>query len=198
MASRRSHSKVTKLPPALLDAINEAIVKRGATYDELTELVGGWVSKGKIAAEDAPSRAGLARYGRNFLARMEQLTVAREAAKQIVASSGGDGLVMDEAATNLVLNEIMSIFMSRDPEQGLKPGDVAKIAAGLGKLQQSSVMREKIKGEFERRAKDAEKAVNEIQRAGGLTKEHANVIRAKILGIHVDEPGRKSASTAAG
>lgn len=183
---RRAHSKVTKLPPELLDAINEAIVKRGATYDDLTKVVAAWVADGKLAPEHAPSRAGLARYGKNFLARMEQLTVAREAAKQIVASSGGDGLVMDEAATNLVLNEIMSIFMNRDPDDadaGLSPGEVAKIAAGLGKLQSSSVQREKIKTEFEKKVKAAAQSVSGKAKKAGLSKEAIEEIEREVLGI---------------
>lgn len=195
---RRSHSKVSRLATSLRRAIDDAIVKRGATYDELTSLVEGWVRAGKIKKEDAPSRAALGRYGKHALARFEQLDLVREQARAVIAKAEDYGMVLDEAATNLVLNEIMSVFMSRDPGEPMKPGDLARIAAGLGKLQQSSAAREKVKAEFGKRAKAAEKVVNEIQRAGGLTKENANVIRAKILGIHIDEPGRKSSSARAG
>lgn len=182
MAARRAHSKVTKLPPELREAINVAIVQRGATYDELIVLVNGWVRAGKLKAADAPSRAGLARYGKFHLARMEQLAVAREAAKQIVASAGGDGMVLDEAATNLVLNEIMSIFMQRDPEQGLKPGDVARIAAGLGKLQQSSAVREKLKDEFAKRAEAAAKKATGAMKRAGASQQAIEEVEGILMG----------------
>jgi hypothetical protein len=186
MANRRTHSKVAKLAAPLRAAIHDAIVKRGATYDELTALVTGWVRAGKLKAEDAPSRAALGRYGKHALARFEQLDLVREQAKAVVAKAEEYGMVLDEAATNMVLNEIMAIFMSRDPGKPMKPGDLARIAAGLGKLQQSSAAREKVKAEFQKRAGAAAKKVTDIERKGGLSKQDANVIRAKILGVTVN------------
>lgn len=187
MANRRAHSKISKLPPRLRSAIDLAIVKHGKTYDQLVELVEGWVRDGKIAPDEKPSRAALGRYGKHALARLEQLDLVREQAKAVVAKAEEYGMVLDEAATNMVLNEIMSIFMSRDPGKPMKPGDLARIAAGLGKLQQSSAAREKVKSEFEKRAAVAAKKVSDIQRKGGLSKEDANAIRAKILGVPVNE-----------
>lgn len=183
MANRRAHSKVSKLPQRLRAAIDDAIAKRGMTYDKVAAMIEQWIAEGKVNAGEAPSRAGLARYGKNFLARMEQLNVMREQARQIVTSANGDGMVLDEAATNLVLNEIMSIFMARDPEDGIKPGDVARIAAGLGKLQQSSVQREKLKTDFAQRTEAAAKKITAAARKGGLSQDAVDAIRRDILGI---------------
>lgn len=181
--ARRAHSKVTKLPQRLRAAIDTAIAKRGATYDALAAMVEKWIGEGALKPEDAPSRAGLARYGKNFLSRMEQLNAMREQARQIVTSANGDGMVLDEAATNLVLNEIMSIFMARDPEDGIAPGDVARIAAGLGKLQQSSVQREKLKTEFAQRAEAAAKKVSGLAKRAGLSKNTIEQIEREVLGV---------------
>jgi len=183
MAPRRSHSKVSKLPRALVDRLNEAIAKHGYTYDELSKMVDDWIAKGLLAREDAPSRSALGRYGKNFLARMEQLGIMREQAKTIVTEAAGDGLVMEEAAVNLVLNEIMTIFMHSDPEQGMKPADVARIASGLGKLQQSSVRREALKMDFEKRAQAAAKKVTAIGKRAGLSKDTIATIEREVLGI---------------
>lgn len=183
MPNRRAHSKVSKLPAKFRVAIADAIARRGATYDELTELVNGWVRDGKIKPEQAPSRAGLARYGKYYLARMEQLNLVREQARSIVAAADADGMVLDEAATNLVLNEIMSIFMQRDPEQGLKPGDVARIAAGLGKLQQSSAIREKVKSDFAKRAQAAAKKATSAMKRAGASKEAIEQVDKILMGL---------------
>lgn len=180
---RRSHSKVSRLPASLRRAIDNAIVKEGATYDELTALVGGWVHGGKITKEDAPSRAALGRYGKHALARFEQLDLVREQAKAVVAKAEEYGMVLDEAATNLVLNEIMSVFMQRDPGKPMKPGDLARIAAGLGKLQQSSAAREKAKAEFEKRTSAAAKKVAATAKKAGLSKEVIAQIERDVLGI---------------
>lgn len=181
-AKRRAHSKVAQLPPELRDAIHDAITRRGATYDELTVLVGGWVRDGKIGSEAAPSRAGLARYGRNFLARMEQLNAAREQARAVVAKSEEYGMALDEAATNLVLSEIMSIFMSRDAAAPMEPGEIARIAAGLGKLQQSSAAREKVKGEFEKRAEAAAKKATGAMKRAGASQKAIEEVEAILMG----------------
>lgn len=180
---RRSHSKVSRLATSLRRAIDDAIVKRGATYDELTSLVEGWVRAGKIKKEEAPSRAALGRYGKHALARFEQLDLVREQAKAVVAKAEEYGMVLDEAATNLVLNEIMSVFMQRDPGKPMKPADLARIAAGLGKLQSSSAQREKVKGEFEKRAAAAAKKVVATAKKAGLSKATIEQIERDVLGI---------------
>lgn len=179
---RRAHSKVSKLPSRLRTAIDSAIVK-GATYDEVAETVEGWVRTGKLNKDDAPSRAGIARYGKHALARFEQLDLVREQARQVVAKAEEYGMVLDEAATNLVLNEIMSVFMQRDPGEPMKPGDLARIAAGLGKLQSSSAQREKVKGELEKRAATAAKKVTATAKKAGLSKEAIAQIERDVLGI---------------
>lgn len=181
-AKRRAHSKVAQLPPEFREAIHDAIARRGATYDELIVLVNGWVRDGKLPADSAPSRAGLARYGKNFLARMEQLNLAREQARAVVAKSEEYGMALDEAATNLVLSEIMSIFMSRDPGAPMDPGDIARVAAGLGKLQQSSASREKIKTEFEKRAREASKKATGALKRAGASQEAIKEIEGILMG----------------
>lgn len=187
MAMRRTQSKTKRLPKPLLDAVNKAIAKQHFTYDDLTRLIAEAVRDGKIKPDEAPSRSGLHRYGQQYLDKMEQLVMVREQAKVIVNEAGGDGLVMEEAAVNLVLNEIITIMMATDSEKGMKPGDVAKIASGLGKLQQSSVNREKIKTEFKKEAQARAKAVAKDSvkkmKKAGLSGKAIAEIEQNILGI---------------
>lgn len=181
MATRRRHSKVGQLPQALRDAIHNAIAA-GKTYDALAEMVGAWVAKGKVDPAAAPSRAAVARYGKHYMARMEQLQLVREQARSIVSAAGSDGMALDEAATNLVLNEIMSIFMSRDPKDGVPAADVARIAAGLGKLQSSSVQREKLKTDFETRAKNAAQQASKVMKKNGLSQKAIDEVEQILMG----------------
>lgn len=181
MTSRRRHSKVGQLPHALREAIHSAITA-GKTYDELAGMVDAWVAQGAVAPAAAPSRAAVARYGKHYMARMEQLHLVREQAKSIVAAAGTDGMALDEAATNLVLNEIMSIFMSRDPKDGVPAADVARIAAGLGKLQSSSVQREKLKTDFETRAAAAAKKAAGVMKRAGASQKTIDEIEGILMG----------------
>ncbi len=179
--TRRRHSKVGQLPSTLRDAIHSAIAA-GKTYDELAGMVDAWVAQGVVAPAAAPSRAAVARYGKHYMARMEQLQLVREQARSIVSAAGSDGMALDEAATNLVLNEIMSIFMSRDPKDGVPAADVARIAAGLGKLQSSSVQREKLKTDFETRAKNAAQAATTVMRKAGISKTAIAEVEQILMG----------------
>jgi hypothetical protein len=73
--------------------------------------------------------------------------------------------------------------MARDPEDGIAPADVARIAAGLGKLQSSSVQREKLKTDFAQRAAAAAKKVSGMAKKAGLSKLTIEQIEREVLGV---------------
>lgn len=181
--NRRAHSKVLKLPPRFRDAIRDALVKHGKTYDELAELVESWVRDGKIKPEEKPSRAALARFGKRELARLEQFEHTREYAKAVIAKTDEYGMALDEAAANHLLNELIAIFMKLDPHKPMDPTDLARLMAGFGKLQQSSAAREKVKAEFEKRAAAVAKKVTATAKKAGLSKEAIAQIERDVLGM---------------
>lgn len=183
MANRRAHSKVTKLSPRFRDAIRDALVKHGKTYDELAELVEEWVRDGQIKPEEKPSRAAIARFGKRELQRLEQFEHTREYAKAVIAKTDEYGMALDEAAANHLLNELIATFMKLDPNKPMDPADLARLMTGLGKLQQSSAAREKIKGEFEKRAAVAAKKVVATAKKAGLSKAAIEQIERDVLGI---------------
>jgi DNA-binding transcriptional regulator YhcF (GntR family) len=182
MASRRTHSKVMKLPPRLRDAIRDALVKHGKNYDQVAELVEQWVAAGEIKPEDKPSRSGIARFGKLELARLEQLEHTREYARAVVAKADEYGMALDEAASNTLLNELMSIFMKRSPDQPMDPGELARIMTGLGKLQQSSAAREKMKTEFQKRIEAATKKATGAMKRAGLSKTAIAEVEGILMG----------------
>lgn len=182
MANRRAHSKVSQLPPRFRDAIRDALVKHGKTYDELADLVEQWVKDGELAPEQAPSRAGIARFGRNELARLEKVELTREYAKAVIAKVDEYGMTLDEAATNTLLSELMAIMMKLDPETPMAPTDLARLMAGLGKLQQSSAAREKMKTEFAKRAQEASKKATTALKRAGASKQTIEHIEGILMG----------------
>ena len=182
MKSRRAHSKVTQLPANLVAAINQAMVC-GKTYTEIAVMISGWIAEGQIDKTAAPSRSGVGRYGKDFLTRMEILSRVREQAKAIVTQADGDGLVLEEAASNLALNEIITVLMRADPEVGLKASEVAFIATAIGKLQSSSVQREKLKTDFATRAREAVKKITATAVKAGVSQETIAQIERDVLKI---------------
>lgn len=184
MSERRRHSKVVRLPVAIRDAVNTLIVS-GKTIDEVLTHLRLLADQGEIPTEALPSRSGVGRYAKGFIARLEKMDLVREQAKTIVERAEGQGLVVEEAAVSLVLNEIMTILM---PEDGkLSPKTVASVALALSKLQSSSATRERAKIEIRkdlaRRAVVAAKEVGKMAKSQGLSANAVDEIKKKILGI---------------
>lgn len=184
MTERRRHSKVTQLPAEIRDAVN-ALLIGGKTIREVVEYLGQMVESGAIKPGDKPSKSSIGRYSTGFLARLDKMDLVREQAKVIVDRAEGQGLVVEEAAVSLVLNEIMNILM---PEKGeVNPKVVASVALALAKLQSSSSTRERAKIEIRKdmakRAAQAAKEVGKLAKSQGLSANAVDEIKKKILGI---------------
>ena len=102
MANRR-HSKVVK--QAEIRKVVDSLFVQGVTIEKIVAHLKTLAVKGIIAHEDVPSKSSVGRYGKNFMSRLERMDLVREQAKVIVERAQGDGLVMEEAAVSLVLNE---------------------------------------------------------------------------------------------
>lgn len=183
MSERRRHSKVVKLPVAIRDAVNNLIVS-GKTIDDVLTHLRLLVDQGEIPTEALPSRSGVGRYAKGFIARLEKMDLVREQAKTIVERAEGQGLVVEEAAVSLVLNEIMTILM---PEQGIvDPKVVASVAMALAKLQSSSATRERAKIEIRKdmavRAKMAVTAIKKSNIDGSERKRLVEEVDKILLG----------------
>lgn len=185
MTERRKHSKVTKLPPAIRDAVHGLLLS-GKTIDEVIAYLRGMVAQKELAPGEVPSRSGVGRYSQGFIARMERMDLVREQAKAIVERAEGQGLVVEEAAVSLVLNEIMTILMP-EKEGDIQPKVVASVAMALAKLQSSSATRERAKIEIRkdmaRRAAVTAKEVGRLAKSQGLSANAVDEIKKKILGI---------------
>jgi len=184
--ARRKHSKVSKLPQDVRDKVHGLILD-GKTYEQIIQHLDGMVQEGVIEKEQVPSDSSLSRYTPGFLAKLERSKIAKDQAREIVRNAEGEGLVLEEAAVNLVLNEIMGILIPEDPDKALNPKALASIAISLAKLQSSSSVRERakisVKREIERKVKAAAKQVDKLAKTKGLSKDTVSEINRQILGI---------------
>lgn len=184
MTERRKHSKVAQLPPAIRGAVHGLLIS-GKTIDEVIGHLKAMVSKQELAPGEAPSRSSVGRYAKGFLARMEKMDLVREQAKAIVERAEGQGLVVEEAAVSLVLNEIMTILMP-EKKGNVQPKVVASVAMALAKLQSSSATRERAKIEIRKdmaaRAKTAVEAIKKSKIDGSERKRLVEEVNGILLG----------------
>lgn len=152
MKNRRSHSKISTYPVELVDAINQEIVK-GRTYRQIAD----WLNeKGKEI-----SHVAVANYGKNFLSKLEQLKAVKEQAKAIVAETGdGPATEMAEAANQLAIQMIMETLM--EVEKGkLEKEKLTDVLKALAQLEKSSVAREGLKLQYQKKFDSVFKKVRE-------------------------------------
>ena len=102
--NQRSHSKISKLPASVREAVDKLILS-GKTYDEIAEHL-------SHMGEDI-SRSSVGRYGQKFLAKMEKLQIFRDQARAVVDTAGDrPALEIAEAANQMALSAIMEAVMA--------------------------------------------------------------------------------------
>lgn len=171
MGNRR-HSKVSKLPRELRDAVYEKHLE-GHTYQAITD----WL---KQMGQDI-SRSAVARDLKDYQANLERVKISREHATAIVAEAGAKGaLAMEEAAAVVAVERIMNFLISLP---GIEGEEASKVMMALARLQASSVQRERLKMDFKDKAAEAAEAVGKMAKAEGLSDELAEQIKKKILGV---------------
>lgn len=142
MNKRRSHHKIGSFPDALQEAVNRKLVE-GFTYEEVTDFLNG--SGMKIG------KSSVARYGKDFLSRLEQLKVVKEQARAIVVESGdAPATEMAEAANQLAIQMIMEILMEADKGR-LEKEKLTNVLRALAQLEKSSVARETLKLQWKKK-----------------------------------------------
>ncbi len=166
---RRKHFKIDQLPDELVEAIHQKLVD-GWTYRDLAE----WLKQ-----QGQPiSKSSVARYGKDFLARLEALKAAREKAKAIVeAHPDAPATEMVEAANQLAVQLILETLMQLDDLAGEQ---VTDLLHALAKLEQSGVQRERLKLEFRRRTERVLSAIRDDELQGKTPEEIRAIIRERI------------------
>jgi hypothetical protein len=153
---RRKHFKVEAFPPEIVEAVNRKLVE-GYTYQEVTD----WLNQ---LGHDI-GKSSVARYGKDFLSRLERLKVVKEQAKAIVeVNPDAPATEMAEAANQLATQLIMEFLMELDLTD-LAEAKVTEILKALARLEQSGVRREQLKFNFNKGVDAAAAKIKEALRA---------------------------------
>ncbi len=164
----RRHGKIHELPDDVRKEV-DALLIENATYEEISEYL---KSKGYDI-----SRSAVGRYGKDFMNYIREVRIIEDQAKQIV-SGNDDAMVLEEAATKLFTKKIVTMLMS----EGINLNKIPRIVSDFARLQASSVLRERMKAEFR---KKAEKAFNRAEKQlKKLSKEELiRSLREDIYGL---------------
>ncbi|MDK2902466.1 MAG: hypothetical protein PWQ93_385 [Clostridiales bacterium] len=172
MAERRKHHKIEKLPDELVEAVNQKLVE-GYTYQQVTD----WLNE----MGHSIGKSSVARYGKDFLSRLERLRVIKDQARAIVEESGDrPATEMAEAANQLAMQLITETLMKVDE---VSTDDINKIFNALAKLESSGVQRERLKLDYKQKIDKAVNRIEEVGKKKGLDPETLQIIKEQVYGI---------------
>ena len=167
-------SKVELLPDAVLNELNERLVKgRFSGYVALSDwLKGEGYEIGKSALHE---------YGQSYEDKLGRLKLAGEQARAIVAAAPDDEGAMNEALMRLIQEKLFGILM--DMNVDVKRINISSLAKSVAELARASVTQKKYAETVREKAKAAVASIERIAKKGGLSKGAVAEIRREILGI---------------
>lgn len=169
-------SAVSRLPDEVREQLNRELVTRAFSgYDELATWLDGQGFE--------ISKSALHRHGQAFERRMAALGLATEQAKVIVESLGDDAGAMGEATTALVQQGAYEVLIEMIESKDFGDLDLKDVGNMVSKVNATGIAQKKYAAEVHARAAAAATAFDSVAKAGGLSDEVADAIRAKILGI---------------
>jgi len=167
----RKHSKVEDgLPPEIRREVNRLLIE-GEIYEDISDYL-----KGK--GHDI-SRSSIGRYGKEFLNEYRKLLIIEDKSKILVSEAGGDGMVLEEAVAKKMAATLMELLL----DEGVDISKTPRIISDFAKLQSSSVARERLKEDYQKRAEAACKNIRQKASKAGLSPEVVGEIEREILGL---------------
>jgi len=169
---RRKHHKVRTFPPEIVSAVHDLLAS-GVTYDQIT----AWLRERGFPIH----RASVARYGKDFAARLERIRAVEDQAKAILEETAGEPLQMEEATTRMALHLIAEhLLRMQDLGEASRPVEVIR---ALAHLQASSASRERLRLEWQRRAQAAAEHIETRLSEAGSPPDLIREIRTTVLGL---------------
>jgi len=171
MGRVRCHGRIRdELPQEVREKVDRLLVEGGSTYDDIRDF---------LAAEGYDiSRSAIGRYGKDWLNTYQRLRIAEDKARTLV-SEVGDGLALDEAASRLLMQQVLELLISTE----LTPKERASLMKSVAILQSSSVQREKLKKELRSKVEEVAEEVTQTARRGGMSDELIREMEERVLGI---------------
>lgn len=170
MRVRRGHSSVSDdLPKEVREQVDRLLIEPKITYEDIQKFL-------KNQGHEI-SKSAIGRYGKKFLAVYQQLRVIEDKSKALV-SQAGDGMVLEEAASKLFAQMILEAQMSGKIDITKLP----RIVSDFAKLQQSVVLRERLKKDF---ADKIKRTISDVEKASGsMDKEELlQFIKERMYGL---------------
>lgn len=170
---KRSHSKVSQLPPELLEAVENQF-RAGITYQQITDYLN--------SLGHEVSRSSVNRYGQKFFAKVEQLNIFQERIKIIAdQSKGNSALEMIDATNQMALQVIMEYLIELESLEGAKATEIFK---ALALLQRGTVQVEKMKMDIKKKADEAVKNIeSKAKTSKNLDAETVAFLKEQIYGL---------------
>ncbi|MBE3574553.1 MAG: DUF3486 family protein [Firmicutes bacterium] len=167
--ARRKHPKVATLPLELQEAIHQRLLE-GWTYRDITD----WLNE----KGHAVSKSAIGRYGKDFHQKLERVKILRDQARAIMESNAeAPATELAEATSQLAVSLIMETLMQLDDLQGAKVTELLKV---LPKLEQSGVLRERLKLEYRKKAETVVSGLDDALLAGKSPEEIREIIRQRV------------------
>jgi len=95
----------------------------------------------------------------------------------VLVSEAGDGMVLEEAASKIFAQMILEAQLSGE----LDIKELPRIISDFARLQASSILRERMKKEFEKKVEKTADKVEETARREGVSPETIQKIRRDVL-----------------
>ena len=165
----RKHSKVEDdLSPEIRREVNRLLLE-GETYEDISDYL-----KGK--GHDI-SRSSIGRYGKDFLNEYRKLLIIEDKSKILVSEAGGDGMVLEEAVAKKMAAMLLEMLL----EDGADIKKIPRLISDFAKLQVSTVARERLKSDFQKKVEKAAASVEATAKQAGVSPETIEKIRRDVL-----------------
>lgn len=169
-----ARSQISQLPEELRKRLEQMLIANNfSDYDGLAQ----WLLEQGFEIH----RSSVYRFGAQFEERVRALKASTEQARAIVSASPDDDGAMNEALMRLT--QQMSFDLLMELQIDPKSIDFPKLVRAISDMNRSSVALKKYRDEVRERVALAAKAVGDVAKRRGMSKEAADEIRREILGI---------------
>ncbi len=168
-------SKVHTLPEEIKQALDKRLITGG--FSDYVAL-SAWLAEQGYEI----SKSSLHRYGSEFEQRLSAIKIATEQAQAIAEAAGDDQGALGDALTRLIQEKTFQLLVEME---SLSADDIdfTKLGEMVAKLNKTAVLQKKWITDMREKVSRTADDVVKVAKSGGLSKEKAEEIRKKILGI---------------